>query len=167
MSDFAFEPASFIPFRDQETVRRARAIRKAVYRYITAKNLDVGFASAAEVARTRKGDCTEHAVLLTAALRAAGIPARVAGGLIYADEFAGAKGIFGYHMWSQALVKVDGTPRWVDVDATLHLEPGYDATHIALMAAPLSDAQGTQDMLAIAAAMGRVKISVVGVEHRR
>lgn len=150
-----------------DVLERARALRRTVYKHISTKNLDVGFAAAAEVARTRKGDCTEHAVLLTAVLRAAGIPSRIAGGLIFAEQFAGAKGIFGYHMWSQALITVDGSARWIDLDATLSLEPGYDATHIALMTSALSDTQGTQDLLAIAVAMGRVKISVVNVEHRR
>ena len=40
----------------------------------TEKDLSVGFATAADVARTAQGDCTEHAVLLAALLRASDIP---------------------------------------------------------------------------------------------
>ena len=41
-------------------------------------------------ARTRSGDCSEHAVLLTALLRARGIPARVSHGLVYLEQRARA-----------------------------------------------------------------------------
>ena len=37
-------------------------------------------------------------------LRADGIPARVASGLVYADGFLGSRDIFGWHMWTQALI---------------------------------------------------------------
>ncbi len=151
----------------EDTLGRAQALRRAVYNHITEKNLDVGFAAASEIVRTRRGDCTEHAVLLAAALRADGIPSRVAGGLIYADRFAGQSDIFGYHMWVEALIDVDGSPRWVDLDATLSENPGFDATHIALFVSALADADGSADMLGVASAMGRLKISVGDLEYRR
>lgn len=149
---------------DASDFDRAMALREAVYAHIDQKNLGVGLATASEVIRTRAGDCTEHAMLLAAALRAAGIPARVATGLIYADQFAGGKEIFGYHMWAQAIVKgEDATPRWVDLDATL---PGqrFDATHIALATSDLSDGDAMQSMLAVASVLGRLKIEIERVE---
>src|SRR5690606_5201760 len=95
----------------------AEKLRRFVHSYISNKSLDVGLASASEVCRTREGDCTEHATLLAAALRFAGIPSRVVSGLIYAEEFAGRSRIFGYHMWTQALLPDDaGAMRWVDLD---------------------------------------------------
>jgi hypothetical protein len=145
---------------------RAEAIRGAVYRHIRKKDLSVGFASATDTVATGQGDCTEHAVLLAAALRAAGIPSRIAGGLIYADQFAGSRDIFAYHMWAQALIRTDAGPRWVDLDATLD-PPGYDATHLALVTSAMSDDLAARELLGIAAAMGRLSISVVEVEHRR
>ena len=39
-------------------------LRKFVGNYVSTKNLNVGFASASEVCRTREGDCSEHGVLL-------------------------------------------------------------------------------------------------------
>jgi len=42
--------------------------------YIENKSLSVGYASAVEVAASRQGDCTEHAVLVAAMCRAVGIP---------------------------------------------------------------------------------------------
>ena len=62
---------------------RAEAMRQFVHAFIDEKNLGVGFASASEVARTATGDCSEHALLLAAMLRADGIPSRTASGLIY------------------------------------------------------------------------------------
>ena len=93
--------------------------------YIRTKSLDVGYAYALEVARTPEGDCTEHAVLVAALGRAAGIPTRVVDGLAYAPGFAGRDQVFVPHAWTQAWV--DG--RWQSFDAALD---GFDAGHIAL-----------------------------------
>src|SRR5262249_13057871 len=116
---------------------RAEAMRAFVHRYITTKDLDVGFASASEVARTRHGDCTEHGALLAAMLRADGIPARVVSGLVYVEQEDG-KGIFGYHMWAQALLEKNGNPTWMDLDGTLPIG-AFDATHIALATSALAE----------------------------
>lgn len=142
---------------------RAEAMRRYVYRYIRDKSLDVGFASASETARTRAGDCSEHAVLLAAMLRADGIPARVVTGLLYAEEFAGERDIFGYHMWTQALLDKGGEPTWVDLDATLDQRP-FDAAHIALGVSALSEGLAIDAMLPIADLMGRLAIRVESIE---
>ena len=77
--------------------------------------------SALQVLKTRVGDCNEHAVLLTALLRASGIPARVCVGIVY------ARGKFFYHAWNEAFL---GT--WISIDAALNQIPA-DATHIKLV----------------------------------
>lgn len=141
-------------------MERAEACRAYVYRFIRKKTLGVGFASAAEVCRTREGDCSEHGVLLCALLRVNGIPARVASGLVYADAFAGAQHIFGYHMWTQALIEINGAKRWVDLDATLSPGP-YDATHICLGVSSLADDSLTSSMASMATSMGRLSIKVL------
>ncbi|MDR0499104.1 MAG: transglutaminase-like domain-containing protein, partial [Holophagales bacterium] len=51
-------------------------INTFVFDLIRNKELDVGFATAPEVARNPRGDCTEHTVLAIALLRRLGIPAR-------------------------------------------------------------------------------------------
>jgi hypothetical protein len=143
---------------------RAEAMRRFVHTYIHTKDLDVGFATASEVARRREGDCTEHGVLLAALLRADGIPSRVVCGLIYADGFAGAQHIFGYHMWAQALLEVNGKPAWVDLDGTLPPETPYDATHIALATAAMTDGQSQDVLTTLATTIGRLKIKVESAE---
>jgi transglutaminase-like putative cysteine protease len=144
--------------------KRAEAMRLFVHRYINKKSLGVGFASASEVARTREGDCTEHGVLLAALLRADGIPSRVVCGLVYADQFAGAQDIFGYHMWTQALLEVDGQKRWVDLDATLSPDQPFDATHIALATSALADGDSQDALLSIAMIIGRLGVRVEATE---
>lgn len=141
-----------------QIVERAR---RFVSTYIRTKSLDVGLASASETCRTREGDCTEHAVLLAAMLRYYGIPSRVASGLIYAEEFAGRARIFGYHMWTQALIEdADGVLRWVDLDATLPPGTPFDATHIALSISPMNDGDVINSMATLAPMLGRLEIEV-------
>jgi len=143
----------------KDPARRAEAIRNFVNHYIRSKSLGVGLASAAEVARHGEGDCTEHAVLSAAMLRASDIPSRIATGLVLVDEFAGQKSIFGYHMWTQALI--DGC--WVDFDAALPQR--FDATHIALSFSTSNDDDFLAQMTRLLPLMGRLKIDVVDVEY--
>ncbi len=148
------------------TMQKGEAIRRFVHSYINSKTLGVGFASATEVAKTRTGDCTEHAVLLVAMLRAAEIPSRAASGLIYADQFAGSEHIFGYHMWAQALMEVNGLPTWVDLDATLPSGTPFDATHITISTTDLSGEDSTTALMPVAMLMGRIDVRVEEVSHK-
>ena len=144
----------------KKTVKGARnageaAIRlqKFVRGYIDKKDLSVGYASASEVVRSREGDCTEHAVLLAAMCRAAGIPARVAFGLAYDPEYLGRKDFFWPHAWVFAYVN----KQWVGLDAAL--PGGYDAGHIAI-AAGNGD---SNDFSRILPTLGFFKIDAVAV----
>lgn len=142
-----------------DAMARAEAMRVFVHSYITNPNLDVPFASASETARTRSGDCSEYGVLLAAMLRADGIPARVASGLVYADQFAGSDDIFGWHMWTQAII--DG--KWVDFDATLPVR--YHAGHVLTGTSSLADGQGTAEMAAMIVLIGNLEIDIIEVGH--
>lgn len=144
----------------QDKAQRAEILRRFVHGYIDDKNLGVGFASASEVARSCEGDCSEHGTLLAALLRVDRIPSRVVSGVVYVDEFAGSKGIFGYHMWTQALLTIDGQERWVDLDATLPGALDYDATHIALGLSALKDGEIVNGLVSLAPLMGRLQIDV-------
>lgn len=141
---------------NQSAAQKAEVLRQYVHRFIDAKDLSVGYATASEVARTGQGDCTEHAVLLAALLRAAGIPSRTVTGLVYVDQFLDQSGIFGYHMWARAW---DGK-RWIDLDATLDENTPFDAAHIALATSSLVDGDMVNDMMATAPLIGRLAISV-------
>ncbi len=85
-----------------------------------------GHYSAAEALARGSGDCTEGAVVLAALGRAAGIPTRVASGIVYSRErYHGVSHAFMPHAWT--LAYVDG--EWKSFDMSLD---GFDATHIAL-----------------------------------
>ncbi len=102
----------------------AHAIESFVSSYIDNKNLSVGYASALEVAKSRQGDCTEHALLTAALCRAAGIPARVVMGIVYAQD-----GLFMGHAWTEAYIG----NKWIGLDAALKdVRDGFDAGHITL-----------------------------------
>lgn len=87
----------------------AERLRLAVRGYIVKKDLSMGDGSALETFRSRTGDCTEHANLLAAVLRIAGIPSRVELGMVYAQDFGGWVG----HAWNSAYVD----DRWVHLDS--------------------------------------------------
>jgi len=86
-----------------------------------------GHYSALDALARGAGDCTEAAVLLAALGRAAGIPTRVASGLVYSrDSYHGVGNVFTPHSW--VIAYVDGG--WRSFDAALE---SFDATHIALI----------------------------------
>ena len=139
-----------------EPVAVALALEQYVHRAIVRKGYAQAFDTAATVARTRQGDCTEHAVLLAALLRARGIPARAAVGLVYAPSYGG----FAYHMWTEAYL--DG--RWTALDATLG-EGGIGAAHLKLTDTSLDDGAGLASLLPVAQVLGRLEISVVEAQR--
>jgi hypothetical protein len=77
-------------------------------------------------------------VLLAALLRAAGIPARVASGLVYVPPVGGRAAGWGWHLWTQALVnppeaKDREEREWVDFDATQPaLGPRFHPAHVVV-----------------------------------
>lgn len=147
------------PGATDDAMRRAEALRRFVRRHISKKGMETAFASASETAKMRTGDCSEYGVLLAALLRADGIPARVATGLVYADAFAGHKSIFGWHMWTQALIG----GKWMDFDATLPVR--YNAAHILTATSSLNDGMGMGDMASVIQLMGNLEVEVLEVEH--
>ena len=142
-----------------DLLAKADALRVAVHRLVSEKGLGTAFATASETARTRTGDCSEHAVLLCAMLRAEEIPARVAVGLVYADTFLGHEDIFGWHMWTQALI--DG--RWVDLDATLGRR--YHAAHVLTAVSSLAQGGIDATFASTIMLMGNLEIDVVDVGY--
>ncbi|MFO0872977.1 MAG: transglutaminase domain-containing protein [Phycisphaerales bacterium] len=155
-----------------ETAERLRAY---VNRFIRTKGLATAFATAGETARSREGDCSEHAVLLCALLRGAGVPARVAVGLVYADDFAGKRNVFAWHMWTQALIPeqtespAQGAPPaprsfWVDFDATLPGATRFHAAHILTGATALAEGAMDPQLAAIVPLLGKLRIEVVEVK---
>jgi len=143
-----------------DAAARSEALRRAVHRHITRKNLASGLATASQALASRAGDCTEQAVLLVAALRAQGIPARVASGLAYVDA-PGHPNSYGWHMWTQAIV--DG--HWVDLDATLPADgPRFRASRLLTGTSAADGASMDGDLSAIVNLIGDLAIDVASVD---
>ena len=130
----------------------ARAIAAWVNRHMTEKGFEQGFASALESLETRSGDCTEHSVLLTALLRAAGIPARPAVGLAYAN------GSFIGHMWAEAYVDY-----WRTLDA---LDLNTDPIRVRVTAARSREAVDERGLVQAYAIVGGMRAQVTTFTRR-
>jgi len=140
------DEARKIAGKDSDPVSVAGKLLGWVYHKVEKKPV-VSIPSALEVLRTRVGDCNEHATLLTALLRASGIPARLSVGLVY------SRGKFFYHAWTEAYLG-----SWVSMDATLNQMPA-DATHIKLL-------EGNLDkQVEIAGLIGAIKLKVVDYKY--
>jgi len=99
--------------------------------------------NALEILRNRVGDCNEHAVLLMALARAAGIPAQMEAGIVY------QRGRFYYHAWNVLYLGA-----WVTADATIGQFPA-DVTHIRLV-------RGIERQIDLIRVIGRMRIDIEG-----
>jgi hypothetical protein len=133
----------------------ADKLRRFVTDYVSNKTLNIGFATASEVCRTREGDCSEHAVLLAALGRLHGLPSRVAVGVAYVPVFGRQDDVFGYHMWTQFYI--DG--RWVDVDAALR-ETVCSPTRIAFATSSLKSTGLADLSLPMISKIGSIGIEI-------
>jgi transglutaminase-like putative cysteine protease len=84
-------------------------------------------------------------MLYTALARAAGIPTKLVGGLVYMEDVG-----FLYHAWAESYDE-----GWVSVDPTLD-EVGVDATHIKLVEGP-----SWSELLQLGKVIGRIKAKVI------
>lgn len=134
----------------------ARRMERYVQRKVEEKNLSTALASAAEVAKSLQGDCTEHSMLLAAMLRAKGIPSRVVIGFVYTErQFA-----FMGHMWTEAALN----GQWIPLDATRG-EGGISAAYIKLADASLSDKTTVfSPFTPLMTIVGRIKLDVISVD---
>jgi len=89
------------------------------------------------------GDCNEHAVLLAAMARAAGIPAQIEAGLVY------MKGRFYYHAWNVLYLG-----RWITADSLMGQIPA-DVTHIRLVR---GEPDSQMDLIGV---IGKVKLEIL------
>lgn len=106
---------------ESDARRAAERLRRWVYDQLDKRPV-ASIPNALQVLETRAGDCNEHAVLFAALARAAGLPARVVAGVVYADR------AFLYHAWDEVWLGAG----WMSVDPAFDQMPA-DATHIKLI----------------------------------
>jgi hypothetical protein len=121
---------------------KAKKLVEWVYKNLQKRPV-LSVPNALEILRHRVGDCNEHAMLLMALARAAGIPAQMEAGIVY------QRGRFYYHAWN-----VFYFGAWVTADATMGQIPA-DVTHIRLV-------RGTERQIDLMRVIGRMKINIEG-----
>ncbi|RME38355.1 MAG: hypothetical protein D6788_07625, partial [Planctomycetota bacterium] len=146
---------------ERDPFRLADRLRRFVTDYVTDKNLNVGFATASEVARRREGDCSEHGVLLAALGRILGLPSRVVVGIAYVPRLGRATDVFGYHLWTQFYI--DG--RWVDYDAALR-ESDCSPARIAFSTSSLRNTSLADLSLPLLSKIGAIKLEILEVDGK-
>ena len=129
-------------------------LEKFVNSKLQRSAFSTGMLTADEVARTLKGDCTEHAVFLAALMRIHHIPSRIAIGLVHTTKQYGFVG----HAWTEALV--DG--QWLPFDSVMSSEGGR-VTHIKLADSELPDdmTSGIALFLPVLEITGHAEIQVI------
>jgi len=127
---------------EPRALKLARRLHHWVYKNIEKRPIP-GMPSALAVLAARQGDCNEHAVLMAALCRAAGIPTRVVAGLVY------LRGRFYYHAWNELYLN-----DWLPVDATLNQFPA-DVTHIKFIEGEM------EEQLMVLNLIGKLQIEVV------
>lgn len=127
---------------ERDAIRATQRLLDWTYASVE-KTPTVSVPTALEVLESKRGDCNEHAVLFTGLARAAGIPARVAAGVVYLDE------AFYYHAWSEVWLG-----QWVAVDPTFQQFPA-DATHVKFVEG------GPERHLALLKVIGQIGMEVV------
>jgi hypothetical protein len=104
-------------------------IENFIFDYVEDKNYRSSFDFASKVARTRSGDCTEHAILLTALARAQDYPARLILGVVV---IASEDDIDGFgHAWTE--VHYAGKWQLLDGTAPASQDSGGDKFYLPLM----------------------------------
>jgi hypothetical protein len=112
-----------------------------VYRHLRKQPV-LSVPNALEILENKVGDCNEHAILLAALGRAAGIPTRIEAGLVYMNDR------FYYHAWNAFFLG-----RWVTADAVFDQMPA-DLSHVRLVIG------GLEQQVDLMGVIGRIAITV-------
>lgn len=107
-----------------------------------------------QIAKTMKGDCTEHAILLATLIRTKGIPARIATGIVHTNQQYGFVG----HAWVEALID----EHWIPFDSSVG-HGGAGVTYIKLQDSNMPDTltSGVSLFLPVLELAGRASVHVV------
>jgi hypothetical protein len=137
------ELAEQIRSRETNAYRVACRIRAWVHRNMRPDYTIGTPRSCVDILKNKRGVCRDYATLFVSIARAAGIPARIAGGIVY------TRGRFYYHAWGECWVG-----QWVAFDATRATD-FVDATHIKLAEG------GVPEMYQVVNAVGRLKARII------
>jgi hypothetical protein len=127
---------------DGPPLTRARKLVDWVHTHIEKRPV-LSLPDALSTLENRVGDCNEHAVLLAALARAAGIPTRLEAGLVY------LKGRFYYHAWNLMYLG-----QWVTADSVFGQLPA-DVSHLRLVTG------SSEKQMALMGVIGKIQLTVI------
>jgi Transglutaminase-like superfamily len=104
---------------DSSNTDKAKAVQREIQKRMARKEYDVQIRPLAYVAKSRKGNCVEHATMLAAVCRSLGIPTRIAIGVKYNDSEENPA--MKFHAW----VEIQDGPRWVAMDSSQESFPTF------------------------------------------
>jgi hypothetical protein len=151
------EQAAQIVGDETDPWRKAQRIEKWVHEHMK-ENAEVNFMPASHVLRELRGDCRQNAMLAAALCRAAGIPARTAVGLVYAND-AQRGPVLAFHMWTEVWIK----GQWLMLDAVLG-KGSVGAGHLKIADHSWQDIQTLAPLLPVTRVTGKARIEVVEVK---
>ncbi len=108
-------------------LKKAEALADWVYHHLEKRPV-IGIPDALTTLKTGMGDCNEHASLFAALSRAAGIPTKIAVGVVYHKE------AFYYHAWNEVCV----SGQWLSLDTTTNQFPA-DLSHLKFIEGELQE----------------------------
>ena len=106
---------------------KVEALAKWVFENLEKRPV-IGIPDALTTLDSLRGDCNEHASLFTALARAAGIPTKMAAGVVF------HKGAFYYHAWNEVCI----SGRWISLDTTTMQFPA-DLSHLKFVEGELQE----------------------------
>jgi hypothetical protein len=127
---------------DAPPLTRARKLVDWVHTHIEKRPV-LSLPDALSTLENRVGDCNEHAVLLAALARTAGIPTRLEAGLVY------LKGRFYYHAWNLMYLG-----QWVTADSVFGQLPA-DVSHLRLVTG------SSEKQMALMGVIGKIQLTVI------
>lgn len=128
----------------------AKSINEWVFSNVVKKPT-VSLPSALDVLQRLEGDCNEHTYLFVALARAAGLPALVNVGIVYAEN--GPRGAaFYYHAWPSVFVG-----EWIEMDPTFGI-PLVDAAYIRLVSGEI------EEQLKLLSVLGSLSVDILEEE---
>jgi transglutaminase-like putative cysteine protease len=127
---------------DATPLTRAEKLLNWVHTHIEKRPV-LSLPDALSTLEHRVGDCNEHAVLLAALGRAAGIPTRIEAGLVY------LKGRFYYHAWNLMYLG-----RWVTADSLFGQLPA-DVSHLRFTTG------SPKQQLDLMGVIGKVQLTII------
>ncbi len=133
--------------KGKNPIETAKNLNQWVFNYLKQEPV-ISVPSAIQVLKMKKGDCNEHAVLLLALLRTAGIPSREVAGVVYQN------GYFFYHAWVEVYFN-----KWIPIDPTFDQFPA-DVSHIRFIAG------GLDKQVKVLSMINKVKIEILDYSGR-